>query len=59
MTKNLLIVVLFILSHNYIMGQKNVNLVLVSGKIIEIETNLPLEYATITFFSKVENNLTR
>ena len=57
MTKNLLIVVLFILSHNYIMGQKNVNLVLVSGKIIEIETNLPLEYATITFFSKVENKM--
>ena len=39
------------------MGQKNVNLVLVSGKIIEIETNLPLEYATITFFSKVENKM--
>jgi len=57
MTKNLLIVVLFILSHSYIMGQKNVNLVLVSGKIIEIETNLPLEYATITFFSKVENKM--
>ena len=57
MTKNLLIVVLFILSHNYIMGQKNVNLVLVSGKIIEIETNQPLEYATITFFSKVENKM--
>ena len=57
MTKYLLIVVLFILSHNYIMGQKNVNLVLVSGKIIEIETNLPLEYATITFFSKVENKM--
>ena len=57
MTKNLLIVVLFILSHNYIMGQKNKNLVLVSGKIIEIETNLPLEYATITFFSKVENKM--
>ena len=57
MTKKLLIVVLFILSHNYIMGQKNVNLVLVSGKIIEIETNLPLEYATITFFSKVENKM--
>ena len=57
MTKNLLIVVLFILSHNYIMGQKNVNSVLVSGKIIEIETNLPLEYATITFFSKVENKM--
>ena len=57
MTKNLLIVVLFILSHNYIMGQKNVNLVLVSGKVIEIETNLPLEYATITFFSKVENKM--
>ena len=57
MTKNLLIVVLFILSHKYIMGQKNVNLVLVSGKIIEIETNLPLEYATITFFSKVENKM--
>ena len=57
MTKNLLIVVLFILSHSYIMGQKNMNLVLVSGKIIEIETNLPLEYATITFFSKVENKM--
>ena len=57
MTKNLLIVVLFILSHNYIMGQKNVNLVVVSGKIIEIETNQPLEYATITFFSKVENKM--
>ena len=57
MTKNLLIVVLFVLSHSYIMGQKNVNLVLVSGKIIEIETNLPLEYATITFFSKVENKM--
>ena len=39
------------------MGQKNVNLVLVSGKIIEIETNQPLEYATITFFSKVENKI--
>jgi outer membrane receptor protein involved in Fe transport len=39
------------------MGQKNVNSVLVSGKIIETETNLPLEYATITFFSKVENKM--
>ena len=57
MTKHLLIVAFFILSHSFVMGQKNLNSILVSGKIIETQTNLPLEYATITFFSRVENKV--
>ena len=57
MTKHLLIVAFFIISHSFVMGQKNLNSVLVSGKIIETQTNLPLEYATITFFSRVENKV--
>ena len=57
MTKHLLIVAFFIISHSFVMGQKNLNSILVSGKIIETQTNLPLEYATITFFSRVENKV--
>ena len=35
-------------------GEKDIT---IKGKIIDKETNLPLEYATISFFSKRENKV--
>ena len=57
MSKNVLILVTFILSHAYTMGQNGGDSITVSGKIIEAETNQPLEYATISFISRAENKI--
>jgi outer membrane cobalamin receptor len=57
MTKNIIIIVLFISFQTFVMGQKDINNVVISGKIIESEANQPLEYATISFFSSSENRL--
>lgn len=57
MSKNVLILVTFILSHAYTMAQNGGDSVIVSGKIIEAETNQPLEYATISFVSRAENKI--
>jgi hypothetical protein len=57
MSKNIKIIVLFISFQTFVMGQKNVNTVIISGKIIDYEANQPLEYATISFFSSAENIL--
>ncbi|MDG1314681.1 MAG: carboxypeptidase-like regulatory domain-containing protein, partial [Flavobacteriaceae bacterium] len=57
MTKNIIIIVLFISFQTFVMGQKDINNVVISGKIIESEANQPLEYATISFFNSAENRL--
>ena len=57
MSKNVLILVTFILSHAYTMAQNGGDSITVSGKIIEAETNQPLEYATISFISRAENKI--
>lgn len=57
MSKNVLILVTFILSHAYSMAQNGGDSITVSGKIIEAETNQPLEYATISFISRAENKI--
>jgi len=57
MSKNVLILVTLILSHAYTMAQNGGDSITVSGKIIEAETNQPLEYATISFISRAENKI--
>ena len=42
----------------YVQAQKNKQKeVVVSGKVLDKETNLPLEYATVSFFNKTENKI--
>ena len=57
MTKHLIITIFIVSFQTFVMGQKNTNIVVLTGKIIESETNQPLEYATISFFSSIENRL--
>jgi len=57
MTKHLIITIFIVSFQTFVMGQKNTNTVVLTGKIIESETNQPLEYATISFFSSIENRL--
>ena len=57
MNKNLLFVAAFIFIHTALSAQRKLDTYIVSGKIIEKESQQPLEYATIAFFSKVENKM--
>jgi hypothetical protein len=57
MSKNVLILLAFILFCASTTAQNETDSITVSGKIIEAETNQPLEYATISFFSKAENKI--
>ena len=57
MSKNVLILLAFILFCASTTAQNETDFITVSGKIIEAETNQPLEYATISFFSKAENKI--
>ena len=57
MSKNVLILLAFILFCVSTTAQNETDSITVSGKIIEAETNQPLEYATISFFSKAENKI--
>ena len=57
MSKNVLILLAFILLCASTTAQNETDSITVSGKIIEAETNQPLEYATISFFSKAENKI--
>ena len=43
--------------HTTLSAQRKLDSYIVSGKIIEKESQQPLEYATIAFFSKVENKM--
>ena len=57
MNKNLLFVAASIFLHTTLSAQRKLDTYIVSGKIIEKESQQPLEYATIAFFSKVENKM--
>ena len=57
MSKNVLILLAFILFCASTTAQNETDSITVSGKVIEAETNQPLEYATISFFSKAENKI--
>ncbi|MEJ2112795.1 MAG: TonB-dependent receptor [Flavobacteriaceae bacterium] len=58
MTKNLLTIYLAFICCNILNAQPpTLKEVIISGKIVDKETNLPLEYATIAFFSKKENKI--
>ncbi len=57
MSKNVLILLAFVLFYASTVAQNETGSITVSGKIIEAETNQPLEYATISFFSKAENKI--
>ncbi|MDN3666871.1 TonB-dependent receptor domain-containing protein [Algibacter miyuki] len=54
MGKSIQLFVLFSLFSTFLFAQKEVT---ISGKVIDKETNQPLEYATIAFFSKKENKI--
>lgn len=45
---------LFLLSSNFIFAQDEIS---ITGTVIDKDINLPLEYATITFFNKSENRI--
>lgn len=55
--KSILFVITFILIHTTLSAQRKLDSYIVSGKIIEKESQQPLEYATIAFFNKVENKM--
>jgi RNase P/RNase MRP subunit p29 len=60
MNKNLILVLsvlVSLLSFKSIAQASGQNEVTITGKVIDKETNQPLEYATIAFFSKVENKI--
>ena len=57
MSKNVLILLAFVVFCASTTAQNETDFITVSGKIIEAETNQPLEYATISFFSKAENKI--
>jgi outer membrane receptor protein involved in Fe transport len=47
----------FILSHTLLIAQRELDAYVISGNIIERESQSPLEYATISFFSTTENTI--
>ena len=57
MNKYLLFTFALVISHTSLMAQRVVDEFVVTGKIIEKQTQQPLEYATIAFFSKTENKI--
>ena len=57
MNKYLLFAFTLVISHTSLMAQRVVDEFVVTGKIIEKQTQQPLEYATIAFFSKTENKI--
>ena len=55
MKKSLLVLVALIISHSSLIAQNASDTYVVSGTIVERESQAPLEYATIAFFSSTEN----
>ena len=54
MTKHLFLFIFFTVFSTVVVAQKDVT---ISGKVIDKETNQPLEYATVAFFNKKENRM--
>ena len=57
MNKYFLFAITLILAHTSLFAQRKVDSFVVSGSILEKESQLPLEYATIAFFSPSENKM--
>jgi len=57
MNKRVLFAFSFILIHCTLIAQKKLDTYVVSGKIIEKESQVPLEYATVAFFSPDKNKV--
>ena len=57
MNKYFLIAITLILGQTSLFAQRKPDTYVVSGNIIEKESKLPLEYATIVFFSPIENKM--
>ena len=57
MKKSLLVLVALIISHSSLIAQNASDTYVVSGTIVERESQAPLEYATIAFFSSTENKI--
>ena len=57
MNKYFLFALTLILAHTSLVAQRKVNTYVVSGKIIDKESKQPLEYATVAFFSNVEDRI--
>jgi outer membrane receptor protein involved in Fe transport len=57
MIKKLLFLITYLLFHIVVFAQNTTETVVVSGQLIEEASEQPLEYATVTFFSKRENKM--
>jgi outer membrane receptor protein involved in Fe transport len=57
MNKSLLFLFALILSNSSLMAQSGLDSFVVSGTILERESQSPLEYATIAFYSSIENRI--
>ena len=57
MIKKLLFLITYLLLHIAVFSQNTTETVVVSGQLIEEASEQPLEYATVTFFSKRENKM--
>ena len=57
MKKSLLVLFALIISHSFLIAQNASDTYVVSGTIVERESQAPLEYATIAFYSSTENKI--
>ena len=57
MNKYFLFAITLILAHTSSFAQGKMDTYVVSGTILEKESQLPLEYATVAFFSPTENKM--
>ena len=57
MKKSLLVLFALVISHSSLTAQNALDTYVVSGTIVERESQAPLEYATIAFYSSTENKI--
>ena len=57
MNKHLLFTIALVVIHSSLFAQRELDTSIVSGNILEKESQSPLEYATISFFSPTENRM--